>query len=165
MGDRTARETEEIAVTIEETIEKEGYIIHAVKGISMLPMLEQANDLVKIVPLTRPLQKGDLPLYRRPSGECVLHRAIAVGEGYCIACGDNMTYTERVPCERIIGIAEGFYKSGRYIPCDDKKYLRYARRRCRNRLLTCFLMRFLLFRALRKIVRKIFGKNHEPKDF
>lgn len=140
-----------LVATIEETLKQQGYVIHAVEGSSMLPMLEQANDLVKIVPLTRALHKGDLPLYKRPSGQYVLHRAISVKDDYFIACGDNTTFAERVPNDWVIGITQGFYKSGKYISCDDEQYLRYVRRRRRNRSLRCFLLKFTVFRALRKV--------------
>ena len=94
----------------------------------MMPMLDQSRDVVKIIPLPAVLQKYDLPLYRRPSGQYVLHRIIALRKNHCITCGDNRWKSEKVPYEWLVGMAEGFYKDGKYISCTDEAYLDYVRR-------------------------------------
>ena len=49
------------------------------RGISMLPMLRQGVDSVVLSPLPSRLKKYDLPLYRRKSGQYVLHRVVEAG--------------------------------------------------------------------------------------
>jgi hypothetical protein len=145
--------------SIEEGLQKNGFIVQSFEGDSMMPMLDQTHDLVKITALSvgqaHTLQKCDLPLYRRPSGQYVLHRIIGVRKKYVITCGDNRSSAEKVPYEWIIGIAEGYYRDGEYISCSDEAYLRYARKRCRGRILRCMIFRFRPMRGVRRVVRKV----------
>ncbi len=119
--------------TIESTLKNLGYVIRPIVGDSMMPMLNQATDTVKIVELKTPLKKYDLPLYKRPNGQYVLHRAIAVKKDYFIACGDNRWRSEKVPYEWIVGVTEGYFRSKEYTPCDDKQYIKYTKKACRGR--------------------------------
>ncbi len=119
--------------SLEEALGAAGYLVRPVEGDSMMPMLDQRRDFVKIVPLSAPLKKYDLPLYRRPSGQYVLHRVIAVCKKYCVTCGDNRWKSEKVPYAWLVGVTEGFYKDGKYISCGDGAYLAYVRRVVRGR--------------------------------
>ena len=74
-------------LTIEEALHKYGKVVHAIKGDSMLPMLEEDNDVVELVPVNEKLKKYDLPLYRRPNGKLVLHRIIDVKKKYYLIFG------------------------------------------------------------------------------
>lgn len=135
--------------SIEQALEKEGFLIRPVSGDSMMPMLDQRRDAVKIVPVSVPLKKYDLPLYRRPGGQYVLHRIIALRKRYCVTCGDNRWRSEKVPYEWIVGIAEGYFKDGKYISCRDREYVKYVRRRCRGRI----------FRIIYGIAGRLFGRK------
>lgn len=96
----------------------------------MLPMLDENKDSVKIVPAAGVLNKYDLPLYRRPGGQLVLHRIIDVKKDHYIICGDNRTNLEKVPHRWIVGVTEGFFKDGKYVPVTDEGYLEYVRTHC-----------------------------------
>lgn len=137
--------------TFENVVIRDGFFIHSVQGNSMLPMLEEARDLVKIVPAVHPLPVGALPLVIRPDGKYVLHRIIAVRKSHYIICGDNRSFSERVPFSLVIGVAEGFYKNGKYIPCTDPSYVAYVEKVVRRRRPRAFLLHFRLFRGIRKI--------------
>lgn len=139
-------------LSIEEALSRYGFVLRPVEGDSMMPMLDQARDIVRIVPLSAPIGKYDLPLYRRPSGQYVLHRVIAVRKDHCVTCGDNRWRSEKVPYAWLVGIAEGFYKNGNYISCTDEAYLSYVRRRVGNRF----------SRAVRAVFRRLFlhGKKN-----
>ncbi|MCR5736985.1 MAG: S24/S26 family peptidase [Eubacterium sp.] len=115
-------------MTIQQCLEKEGFYLATVKGDSMMPMLRQGKDLVKIYPSPGVLKKMDLPLYQRPTGEYVLHRIIAVKNGYYITCGDNRFLKEQVPFDWVIGVMESFVKDGKEIMATDKKYLAYVKK-------------------------------------
>ena len=138
--------------SLEEALGAAGYLVRPVEGDSMMPMLDQARDIVRIVPLTAPIGKYDLSLYRRPSGQYVLHRVIAVRKDHCVTCGDNRWRSEKVPYAWLVGIAEGFYKNGNYISCTDEAYLSYVRRRVGKRF----------SRAVRAVFRRLFlhGKKN-----
>lgn len=129
-------------------LQSEGSILRPVKGTSMLPMLEQQRDIVKIVRVDGQLKKYDLPLYRRPNGEWVLHRIIAVRKDCYIICGDNCVYREKVPRDWVVGVAVGYYRDGVYTSLDDRQYLAYARRRVRSRPL----------RAIKAFCGRVLGK-------
>lgn len=114
----------------EKVLETQGFIIAPVVGDSMLPMLDEKKDSVKIVPADGILKKYDLPLYRRPGGKLVLHRIIEVKKNHYIICGDNRKELEKVPHRWVIGVTEGFFKDGKYIPSDDAEYLAYVEKQC-----------------------------------
>ena len=69
-------------INAEKALETQGFIIAPVVGDSMLPMLDEKKDSVKIVPAKGILQRYDLPLYRRPGGKLVLHRIIEVKKNH-----------------------------------------------------------------------------------
>ncbi len=139
--------------SLEAALEESGFLIRPVVGDSMMPMLDQKCDSVKIVPVTAPLKKYDLPLYRRPNGQYVLHRIIALKKEYCITCGDNRWESERVPYEWIIGVTEGFFKNGNYVSSDDKEYGKYVKKRCGGRI-------FRVIKGLwNKVINKLFKKK------
>ena len=63
---------------IEEELKLHGKYICKTEGRSMEPMLKQGRDRVVIVPPVFPLKKYDIPLYKRDSGQYVLHRIINI---------------------------------------------------------------------------------------
>ena len=115
---------------VEGALAAQGFIIAPVNGDSMLPMLDEKKDSVRIVPAVGVLRKYDLPLYRRPGGQLVLHRIIEVKKKHYIICGDNRRELEKVPHHWVIGVTEGFFKDGRYVPVTDSEYVRYVEERC-----------------------------------
>ena len=115
-------------MTIQQCLENHGFYMASVKGDSMMPMLRQGKDVVKICPAKGMLKKNDLPLYQRPTGEYVLHRIIGVKKGYYITCGDNRFLKEKVPFDWIVGVMDSFIRDGKEIPSTDEKYQHYIRR-------------------------------------
>lgn len=116
---------------VERVLREQGFVVAPVKGDSMLPMLDEKRDAVKIVPVTRtPLEKYDLPLYRRPGGQLVLHRILEVKRRHYVICGDNRRELEKVPHRWVIGVTEGFFKDGKYVPVTDPEYREYLERHC-----------------------------------
>ena len=120
-------------LTIEQTLEAHGFVMHRVQGISMLPLLHEETDLVHLVPVSEPLKKYDMVLYRtEQKGLYILHRIISIRKHYYIICGDNNRASEKVSKDRVVAVAKGYYQSGKYIPCDDPDYLHYVQERCRS---------------------------------
>ena len=114
-------------ITIEESIIENGFHIATVVGDSMMPLLREGIDTVTVVPVTKPLKKLDLPLYKRPSGQYVLHRIIGVRKNHYIICGDNRTNKEKVPKDWIIGVAESFYIGDKKVSVEDPEYIAYVK--------------------------------------
>ena len=108
-----------------------GSYVTTIVGRSMLPMLRERRDSVKIVPIGEPLKKRDVALYLRPDETLVLHRVLDVRpEGYTM-CGDGQTSPEYgVPHGALLGVMEGYWRDERYIPCTARRYRLYARIWC-----------------------------------
>ncbi len=116
--------------SIEELLEENGKHWQTTVGDSMEPMLKNRKSIVEIVKPERPLKRYDLPLYRRPSGQYVLHRILKVKKDAYVTCGDNRCSRERVPKEWVIGVMSGYYKNGRYISEKSFKYRLYVHLWC-----------------------------------
>ena len=97
------------------------------RGISMLPMIRPGKDQVVLSPVTGRLKKYDLPLYRRDSGQYVLHRIVGVGETYtCI--GDNQYGLEYgIRQDQLIAVVTAFTREDREIPVTALGYRLYCR--------------------------------------
>ncbi len=76
-----------------------------VAGNSMCPFLHPGDTVYLDLP-TRPLRRGDIVLFTRPSGQYVLHRICQrCSDGSFLLLGDNQTVREPVPgMERIHAI-------------------------------------------------------------
>ena len=100
------------------------------RGISMLPMLRQGKDAVELSPLPEKLQKYDIPVYRYPSGKYVMHRVIAVRDDHYICRGDNLTESETIYREQMIGVVSAFRRGQKRICVDNVVYQLYCRFWC-----------------------------------
>lgn len=76
-----------------------------------------------------PLKKYDVALYRRPTGEYVLHRVVKVLDGAYLISGDNRIWKEKVPEKWVIGVMRGYYADERneYVSCVSIVYLQYLK--------------------------------------
>ncbi len=119
--------------SVEQVLKEQGYLLRPIEGNSMMPLLDQATDLVKLVPATAPLERYDLPLYRRPNGVLVLHRIIKVRRRHYIICGDNRTRYERVPHEWVIARAVGRYRHDEFLDFDTPEHRAAVERLCAKR--------------------------------
>lgn len=115
-------------ITIEDGIRKNGFHLSTIVGDSMMPMLRNRRDTVKIVPVNGILKKYDLPLYKRPTGEYVLHRIVKVKEDHYVICGDNRFYREKVPFDWVIGVTESFFRDDKEISVDHPEYIKYIKK-------------------------------------
>ena len=106
-----------------------------ITGTSMLPLLVQGRDFVKIVKCERKLEVGDVPLYRRDDGHFVLHRVVKIeNDGTYTMCGDNQIILEKgITDKHIIGIVKTFIIDGREIDAEtDSDYLKHKKKYVKN---------------------------------
>lgn len=104
-----------IEESLEEIINLTGCLCVEIKGTSMNPLLKQGVNKVYIEkPKTR-LKKGDVALYKRDSGEYVLHRVMKVlPDGY-VFCGDNHFVLEYgITDKHIVGVMQGYYTGEKF---------------------------------------------------
>ena len=78
--------------SFEEELDKKGILVYTNKGNSMYPLIRQGKDVLIIKKCNTRLKKMDVPLYKRESGQYVLHRIIKVNENDYVIRGDN-TYS------------------------------------------------------------------------
>lgn len=102
-------------------------VVTMTSGDSMEPLLYHRSTRVVISKAEGPLKKGDLPVYRRPSGQFVMHRIIRVDDSYYYTRGDNRIGLEPVPKDWVLGIVTEIYRKGSHIYVTDWQYRLYVK--------------------------------------
>lgn len=95
-------------------------------GDSMEPLLYHRSTRVVIQKVEGALKKGDLPVYRRPSGQFVMHRIVRVKDGCYETRGDNRYGVEQVPQAWMLGVVTEIYRKNRHILVTDWRYRLYV---------------------------------------
>jgi len=85
---------EELMEPLLALMEETGTVPLVISGYSMAPFLVHGRDTVYLSKVSRPLKKGDMILYRRDSGDYILHRILKVEEGTYTLVGDAQTWLE-----------------------------------------------------------------------
>ena len=135
--------------SFEEILQREGRLIYTSVGDSMLPLIRPGRDLLVIERREGRLKKYDVPLYRRTSGQYVLHRILRVREDGYVLCGDNRWRKETgVTDGQILGVLTAVVRSGREISMDDWRCRLYARVWC-----GLFPLRALVLRGIHRMKR------------
>lgn len=118
---------EQLLPLIQEQLAKGKSVKFMPRGVSMLPMLRQGIDSVVLSPVPEKLKKYDLPLYRRKSGQFVLHRIVKAGDTYtCI--GDNQfVYEPGIEDGQLIAFVTAFYRGKKEIKTSALSYRIYCR--------------------------------------
>lgn len=136
--------------TFEDEIKRTGRIIYTNVGDSMMPLIKQGRDVLVISAVNGRLKRYDIPLYKRDSGQYVLHRILKVRKNDYVICGDNRCNKEYGITDRhIIGVLSGIIRDGREIPITDIKCRIYAHLWC-----DLFPVRVLIIR-----IRQIFKRR------
>ena len=128
--------------TFEEEIKRHGRLIYTNVGDSMEPLIIQGRDLLIISAVNGRLKKYDVPLYKRDSGQYVLHRILKVRKDDYVICGDNRWQREYGITDRhIIGVLTGIVRNGKEISANDKKYRLYVHIWCDFFFVRAFILR------------------------
>ncbi len=136
--------------TFEDEIKRTGRIIYTNVGDSMMPLIKQGRDVLVISVVNGRLKRYDIPLYKRDSGQYVLHRILKVRKNDYVICGDYRCNKEYGITDRhIIGVLSGIIRDGREIPVTDIKCRIYAHLWC-----DLFPVRVLIIR-----IRQIFKRR------
>lgn len=115
--------------TFEEVIERDGKLIYTNQGDSMMPLIKEGRDILIIQKVGGDrLKKYDVPLYKRDTGQYVLHRIIKVRENDYVICGDNRINLEYGITDRhIIGVLTAVIRNGKELSVTSVKYKLYVR--------------------------------------
>ena len=126
--------------SFERVLDLEGVVVYRVEGVSMRPMLRMDRDIVVIRKPNGRLQKYDVALYRRQTGNYVLHRVVRVLEDGYIIRGDNCFRDETdITDAQIVGVLTQFQRRGKQISVTAPFYRLYARLWVASYPLRCIL--------------------------
>ena len=139
--------------TFEEQLAQNGKLIYTNKGDSMMPLIKQDRDLLIIESVHGRLKKYDVPLYKRDSGQYVLHRILQVRKNDYVICGDNRWIKEYgIQDRHIIGVLTAVVRNGKEVSVNDWKYKLYVHLWCDLFPVRAFIVHVIskLKRMLRK---------------
>lgn len=130
-----------------------------VTGTSNLPTLTGGRDTVILAQVQGALKRGDLPLYRRDSGQYVLHRIVSVQkDGTYTCCGDHQWVREpHIRQDQLIAKVVWITRKGREFSAQNNIYRAWVR--IWVFLLPCrsFLIRSCS--AITRIYKRLFSKR------
>ena len=136
--------------SFQEVLARDGRLIYTNVGDSMLPLIREGRDLLVIEPPKGPLKTYDVPLYRRDSGQYVLHRVLRVRARDYVLCGDNRWSKETGITDRhILGVLTARIRDGKELPMNDWRCRLYAHLWC-----DLFPLRAFVLKALHVFKRK-----------
>ena len=91
------------------------------EGDSMRPLIRRGKDPVTILPLNRPLKKGDVVLFKGGPERYVVHRVQKIKENRVRTLGDNCYFPDPwMPLENIWGLVIKAERNGKTFPLDTK---------------------------------------------
>lgn len=132
----------------------------------MWPTILGGRDQVTLIKAPEKLHKYDLPLYRRKSGQFVLHRIMSVNEdGSYNCCGDHQTQIEYgLKQEQMVGLVTNIVRKGKAFSADNRHYCRWVKFWCAIRPLRPVYFKLYHFAStvasyIRAIFRKIFKRK------
>ena len=126
----------------EDVIERDGRLVYTNVGDSMRPLIRQDRDILIIEKPNGRLKKYDVPLYKRDSGQYVLHRVLKVRENDYVICGDNRYNKEYGITDRhIIGVLTAVVRDGKEVPITDLRYRLYVHLWCDLFPLRAFILK------------------------
>lgn len=112
-------DTREYISTLRELVREGHDVSLIVSGSSMSPFLIHHRDTIIFGPVDKPLHRGDMVFYERPTGQFVMHRVRRVRPEGLYLIGDAQTQTEGpLDSSRVFAIVKAVRRKGRLL--DDK---------------------------------------------
>ena len=140
-------------MTFEEELEQSGKLVYPNVGVSMRPLIKQDRDLLIIEKAKGRLKKYDIPLYKRPNGQYVLHRVVKVRENDYVILGDNCVSKEYgITDSQILGVLTSLVRNGKEVDFNSFGYKLYVRARYAHYPVRVMISR--LKRLAKKILRR-----------
>lgn len=119
---------EKIVTIINELFKNGKEAVITVTGNSMAPLFYHKRSRVTLVPCSgNSIKKYDIILYKRTSGEYVLHRVVNVRSTSIDCCGDSETQIEKgVKKTAVIGRVTEFYRKRKIMSTNNIIYKIYS---------------------------------------
>ena len=86
-----------------------------ISGSSMTPFLVHRRDTVYLSKVCRPLKRGDMILFRRDSGDYILHRILRAEKGVYTLAGDAQNWMEPVREDQVLAIVTAVRRKGKLL--------------------------------------------------
>lgn len=86
-----------------------------ISGNSMSPFLVHGRDTVYLSKVRRPLKKGDMILFRRDSGDYILHRILRADSGIYTLVGDAQNWLEQVREDQVLALVTAVRRKGKLL--------------------------------------------------
>ena len=96
-------------------MEETGTVPLVISGYSMTPFLMHRRDTVYLSKVGRPLKKGDMILFRRDSGDYILHRILRAENGVFTLVGDAQNWLEQVREDQVLALVTAVRRKGRLL--------------------------------------------------
>jgi len=146
-------DTIEFFAVVLEALDAGSRVAFTPRGRSMLPTLRDSIDVVYLEPATNPA-KYDVVLYRRDSGQYVLHRIVGVAsDGTFVLCGDAQFRLEYgIRREQILARVVEFKRGKLNVDCQKSCFFAFYSRfwiATRSFRALCYMARRVLRRILR----------------
>ena len=115
-------------ISFEDYLNKYESLTYSNKGVSMFPLLHEGKDLFTVIKKKNcRCAVGNVVLYRRLSGDYVLHRIIKVRNDDYVILGDNCIQKEYGICDHdIIGVMTAFVRNGKEHSITEFRYRLYT---------------------------------------
>jgi hypothetical protein len=113
---------------VEEKLHAGGLVTLTATGFSMMPLLRHQKDSIILEPLEEPLRINDVVLFRRESGQFVLHRIVGLeSNGDYIMRGDNQyTLEHHIARHQVVSRLQAIIRNNRRISCTSTWYKAYV---------------------------------------
>lgn len=115
---------------IEQIIEKTGCYVSTVHGYSMYPLLKNHTDTVYLKKIQVTPKKYDVVLFRRNTGNLVLHRIVKVNESSFTVCGDGEKIKENIDKSQIIAVMSEYVRNDKKHSTKSFGYIVYSKLWC-----------------------------------
>ena len=97
-------------------LEETGTVPLVISGSSMTPFLVHGRDTVYLSKTAAPLKRGDMILYRRDSGDYILHRIFRVEEDTYTLVGDAQTMLEPgIRSDQVLAVVTAVRRKGKLL--------------------------------------------------
>lgn len=119
---------EELVGVLRLQMEQGGEARLIVTGNSMYPTFRNRKDQVILTEPQRPPVRPDVILYRRDSGQYVLHRIVRMkGQDTYICSGDNQWQPETVRRDQVFAVVSGFVRDRKVYTLTEGGYRLWIR--------------------------------------
>ena len=120
--------SEELVALLSGVLDQGAAVPLVVTGSSMAPFLADGRDTVYLSKISRPVRRGDMVLYRRISGELVLHRVCRLDQNGFTMVGDAQLIPEPgIGPEQLLAVVTAVRRNGKLLTRTSLPWLFYGK--------------------------------------